>query len=430
MRIVQIIPGVAGSFYCENCLRDTSLVKALQKLGHDVLVIPMYLPIQADKDIAVDSSPVFFGGINVYLQQKYSLFRKTPRWIDRLFDSQKLLRWLGRKARMTSARELGEMTVSMLRGEQGRQVKELNRFIDWLDSRENKPDIVCLSNALLAGLARRIKEVLGVPVLCLLQDEDGFLDGLGSPYSEQAWEILSQRLSDVDAFIAVSKYYAGVMQQRLKIDAERINVVYMGISLGGYESVRAKPQLPAIGYLSKMCFDRGLDTLVEAFIKLKGNERLKKLKLRVAGGKTSGDEVFIQRIRQKLEHCGFIDDVEFLPDFDSKAKLEFFQKLSLLSVPEKKPVAYGLYVIEALAVGVPVVAPSIGALPELLEMTGGGILCEPHNTDALAKAIQKLLLEPDYAQKLGKKGRETIFEKFNIEKTAEQMMRIYKEVVR
>ena len=430
MRIVHIIPGVAGSFYCENCLRDTTIAEALKKLGHDVLVVPVYLPIKTDENFTVDSSPVFFGGINVYLQQKYSLFRKTPRWLDRLLDSQKLLGWLGRKARMTSARALGEMTVSMLRAEQGRQLKELNRFIEWLSSQENRPDVVCLSNALLAGLAGCIKEALDVPVLCLLQDEDSFLDGLGSPFSEQAWEILSRRLGDVDAFIAVSKYYANIIQHRLKLNKEQIHIVYMGISLDGYESFKAVPQSLAIGYLSRMCFDRGLDTLVEAFIKLKGKERLKDLKLRIAGGRTSNDDVFIRCLRQKLEGFGFINDVDFMPEFGRDAKLDFFRTLSLLSVPEKHPVAYGLYIIEAMAAGVPIVAPSIGALPELLEMTGGGILCEPNNPSDLAAAMERLLLDPDYAEQLGKKGRGAVFEKFNVEQTAEEIVRICKEIVR
>lgn len=430
MRIVQIIPGVAGSFYCENCLRDTSLITALQKLGHDVLMVPMYLPVQAGGDTSINSTGVFFGGINVYLQQKYSFFRKTPRWFDRLFDSRKLLRWLGSKARMTSAKALGEMTVSMLRAEEGRQVKELNRLVGWLALQENRPDVVCLSNVLLAGLARRIKEVLNVPVLCLLQDEDGFLDGLGSPYAEQAWKILAERLSDVDAYIAVSKYYAGIMQQRLKFKEGQIHILYPGILLDGYESLPGWPELPAIGYLSRMCFDRGLDTLVEAFIMLKGNDKLRNLKLRIAGGRTSNDGVFIRCLRQKLEGLGFINDVEFWPDFDRDAKLGFFQTLSLLSVPEKHPVAYGLYVIESLAAGVPVVAPRSGAFPELLEMTGGGVLFEPSNVNDLAVAMERLLLEPDYARRLGEKGQKAVFEEFDVEKTAEQIIRICKEIMR
>jgi glycosyltransferase involved in cell wall biosynthesis len=316
----------------------------------------------------------------------------------------------------------------MLRAEQGRQKKELDRLVEWLDTQDNKPDVVCLSNILLAGLARRIKERLGVPVVCLLQDEDGFLDGLASPYSQQAWQVLGERAGDVNAFIAVSKYYAGVMQQRLGLGAECIHVAYVGISLDGYQLREAGPKVPVIGYLSRMCSDKGLDTLVDAFVSLKKNEKLKSARLRIAGGQRGDDEAFLNQIRQRLSSYGLIDDVEFLADFGRDTKADFLQSLSVLSVPEKRPVAYGLYVIEALAASVPVVEPASGAFPELLEMTGGGVLCEPNNAAALAKAMEPLLLDPNYARQLGKQGREVVFEKFNIEQTGEEMVRIYEGV--
>ena len=425
MRIVQITPSAGDSYYCENCLRDVALVKAMRKLGHDVLMVPMYLPVQVDKNEAVNDTPIFFGGINVYLQQKSAFFRRTPRWFDRLLDSPKLLRWAGRKAGVTSAKNLGQMTISMLRGEKGRQIKELNRLVEWLDTQDNKPDVICLSNILLTGLAGGIKERLGVPVVCLLQDEDGFLDGLSSPYSEQAWQILAERASDINAFIAVSKYYAEVMRRRLGLALERVYVVYMGISLDGYESKQTRPKIPTVGYLSRMCSDKGLDTLVDAFVHLKKNEKLRNARLRITGGKSVDDETFLNQIRRRLSSHNLIDDVELLPDFDYNSKIAFLRTLSVLSVPEKQPVAYGLYVLEALAVGVPVVQPASGVFPELLEMTGGGVLCEPNNAKALAAAMEPLLLEPDYARQLGKRGKDAVFKKCNIEQTAEEMVRIY-----
>lgn len=429
MRIVQITPGSGDSFYCENCLRDAALVKAMRDLGHDVLMIPLYLPLQIDKSEHVSNAPIFFGGINVYLQQRSAFFRKTPRWIDRLFDWPILLRWVGRKSEMTSAKDLAETTISMLRGEQGQQIKELDRLIKWLSIQDNKPDIVCLSNILLAGLARSIKKRIDVPVVCLLQDEDRFLDGLSPPYSEQAWEILVDRASDIDVFISVSKYYADVMQQKLRLQADRLHVVYMGISLDGYELRECVPQIPTIGYLSRMCFEKGLDTLVDAFVILKRNEKLRNVRLRIAGGKTSDDEAFINQIRQQLTSYGLINDVEFLPDFDRVTKLAFLQTISVLTVPEKQPVAYGLYALEALAYGVPVVQPKSGVFPELLEMTGGGMLFEPNNATALAAALEPLLLDPDYAQRLARQGRNVVFEKFNIKQTAEEMVRIYEDTL-
>jgi glycosyltransferase involved in cell wall biosynthesis len=428
MRIIQITPSAGDSFYCENCLRDAALAKAIMKLGHECLTIPLYLPLPGGQSGSAGISPIFFGGLNVYLQQKFAFFRKTPRWLDSLFDSPRLLRWLGRMAGMTSARDLGETTISMLRGEEGRQIKELHRLIDWLDTHENRPDIICLSNILLIGLAKSIKQRLGTPVACLLQDEDEFLDGLTSPYSKQAWQILAERMSDIDAFIGVSKYYTETMQQRLRLDPDRTFVVYTGISLDEYEYHTDRQEVPTIGYLSRMCPEKGLDTLVDAFLKIKKNEKLRNAKLRIAGGKRSDDEAFLDKIRQKLDSHGVIDDVEFLPDFDRKARIAFLKSLSVLSVPEKKPVAYGLYVLEALATSVPVVQPASGVFPELLEITGGGLLFEPNNVKSLADALGSLLLDPAKTRRLAEQGRAAVCEKFNIDQTAKQIVRIYGQI--
>jgi glycosyltransferase involved in cell wall biosynthesis len=430
MRIVQICPGSGDNFYCENCLRDAALVKAVRTLGHDVIMVPLYLPLQADKVEPVSNAPLFFGGVNVYLQQKLSLFRKTPRWIDRWFDSRRLLEWAGRKAGMTNARDLGETTISMLRGEDGRQGKELDRFVDWLVTEPQKPDIVCLSNVLLVGMVRRIKERLGAPVVCLLQDEDGFLDGLSSPYAEEAWAVVCERAHDIDAFLAVSRYYGDTMQVRLKTDAVRMHVVRMGVELRAYRPDDTGPATPTIGFLSRMCPERGLERLVDAFLLLKKNPKLRSAKLRISGGRSGADEPFIGRLQGKLRAAGVLTDVEFLGAFDRDAKLEFLRGLSVLSVPEVQPVAYGLYVLEALAMGVPVVEPAIGCFPETIEATGGGILYEPNTAERLAQALEPLLLDPQAARTLGAEGRAGMLKAFDIADTAREMIRVYESVIR
>jgi len=430
MRIVQITPGSGDNFYCENCLRDAALVKAMRRLGHDILMVPLYLPLQSDKTEPLSNAPIFFGGVNVYLQQKFALFRKTPRWIDKLFDSRRLLEWAGRKAGMTSARDLGETTISMLEGEDGRQVKELDRLVDWLEAEAQKPDLVCLSNILLGGLARRIKERLGVAVLCLLQDEDGFLDGLTSSHAEHAWEIVRRRARDVDGFLAVTDYFGRTMQERLAVDQARMHVVHMGIELNDYVPADAGPAEPTIGYLSRMCPQHGLDTLVEAFILLKNKPSLKSATLRISGGWYASDEPFIKQMQKKLSAAGVLGDVEFLDTFDREAKLAFLQSLTVLSVPEPQSVAYGLYVLEALAMGVPVVEPAIGSFPETIEMTGGGVLYEPNTAEKLAESLVSLLSDPQAAGRLGAEGRAGVCKEFDIEQTARDMVGVCERLAR
>jgi glycosyltransferase involved in cell wall biosynthesis len=429
VKIVKLIPGAGNTFYCENCLRDSGRVKALQKLGHDVIVVPLYLPLMTDEPNAPCPSnvPIFFGGINVYLQQKSALFRKTPRWLDRIFDSKKLLKWAAGKAGMVRYEELGETTLSMLRGEEGRQSKELERLVGWLAS-EEPPDVVHFSNALLLGMARRIKEELRVPLVCSLQDEDILLDALLEQHRQLAWDTLSQRAAEVEAFIAVSNYYKDFMCERLEIPADRVHVIYNGIELDGYQPADSPPNPPVIGYLERQCRDKGLHTLVEAFIILKKNERVPHLKLRIAGGKTADDEPFVQEMRQRLIEEGFSDDAEFLGKLNRNERLDFLRTISVMSVPAEHQEAFGIYIIEALASGVPVVQPRHGAFPELLEIARGGLLCEPNDANSLATAIEKLLLNPQQARELGSQGRKTVFANFSMEQMAHEILRVMEKV--
>jgi len=428
MRIVYVTPGSGDSFYCENCLRDDAAVKAMRKAGHDVTMVPLYLPPLVNEPQAERGQEMFFGGINVYLQQKFGLFRRTPRWIDRLFDSPRLLKRIAGMAGMTTARELGETTLSMLRGEQGRQVKELDRLVEWMAAND-RPDVVCLSNALLIGLARRIRQRLGATIVCLLQDEDSFLDGLPPEQREPAWRTLRERTADVDVFVAASRYYAEVMEERLAISPDRVRVVYNGIDPSDYRPAERPPTVPTIGFLSRFHPDKGLDLLVEAVILLKRHAHLRELKLRAAGGRTARDEAFLRQLRRRLAEAGVERDAEFLPNLNRTERAAFLPSLSVLSVPERRGEAFGLYLLEALACGVPVVLPDNGAASELIEATGGGLLCPPNDPSALTEALGKLLLDSDYARALGRKGREAMLEKFSVERTARMLLAVCAEAV-
>jgi len=425
MRIVQITPGSGDNFYCENCLRDLELVKALRAQGHDVLLVPLYLPLQIKQDEHVSNAPIFFGGVNVYLQQKLSLFRKTPRWIDRWFDTAGLLRWVAPKAGMTSARDLGETTCSMLCGEHGRQIKELDRLADWLAHQDNQPDVVCLSNILLAGLARTLKHRLRVPILCWLEDEEAFVDGLTEPYAGMAWDLIREAADRaMDGFLCVSRFYRDRMKSRLRTEETKMHVVPLGVDTERYHPALQPPAVPAIGFLSRLCRQRGLDTLVEAFVHLKQNDAFGSTQLHVAGGHNTGDEDFIRHIKIRLERAGILGDTRFTEDFTFAARHRFLEGVSVVCVPETEEAAHALYLLEAQVMGVPVAAPRIGALPELVEATGGGVLYEGHSPDNVASALAPLLRDPHQAAGLGEKGRQGVLRHFDIQNTAAQALAV------
>ena len=378
MNIVQLTPG-AGSMYCGNCFRDNALVSALRKLGHEAVMVPLYLPLTLDEADQSAETPIFFSGINVYLQQKSELFRQAPSWLRNLFASRPLLQWAAGKAAKTRAEDLGDLTLSMLRGEQGNQARDLDELIKWLSAAQAPPDIICLSNALLVGFARRIKAELGVPIVCTLQGEDTFLDSLPASHRADCWRTLAERAGDIAGFIAPSEHFAKLMSERLGLPSSRVHVVYNGIDLQGYSELSAsKPghsSAPILGYFARMCREKGLDQLVEAFIALRSRGRIKDLRLRLHIGGSCGpaDEPFIGSLRDRLEKQNLLADVEFHPNLDRGAKLDFLRRLSIFSVPALYGEAFGLYIIEAMAAGVPVVQPRTAAFPELVSATGGGM---------------------------------------------------------
>lgn len=430
MKIIQITPGSGDNFYCENCLRDQALVRALNSKGHDITMVPLYLPIKLDSPESRVDAPIFYGGINVYLQQKLGLFRKTPRWVDSMFDNRKLLSGVSKKAGMTSSKELGETTISMLRGEQGYQVKELDRLVEYLSGEISSPDVIVLSNVLLGGLAPSLRQRIQVPVICLLQDEEAFVDGLGEPYTGEAWRLLKNCSKEINAFISVSKTYAERIAPKLDLDDRKLHTVYMGIDLKEYHAAESPPAVPTIGFLSRMCRERGLDTLTDAFIRIRENPELKDCRLEISGGKNLADEPFISEIKQKLEAAGAADDVLFLPEFLGGGRKEWLKSLSVMCVPEKEEAAYGLFALEAKAAGVPVVVPKTGIFPEMMELTGGGILVEYNSPVFFAEVLTGLLLDPQSAHELGKRGRTGIEEHFDIEKTSDNLIRVFDRIIR
>ncbi len=434
MNLLQLSPG-AGAMFCGNCLRDNALVAALRAQGHQVLMVPLYLPVTLDETDQSAGMPIFFGGVNVYLEQKSAFFRAAPRWLHDLLSSRRLLDWAAGRAARTRASSVGELTQSMLRGELGNQVRELDQLIAWLKT-QPRPDRIFLSNALLLGMARRLRADLGVPVICMLQGEHSLLDALPETEREQCWQIMSQRAAEVDLLVAPSRYFADVMQRRLGVPPDRMRVVYNGINLSGYSPnspARSDPlpavrenlapsrasHPPVLGFFARMCPEKGLDTLIEAYIRIRQRGRMPGLKLRVGGNCGPMDEEFVKPLRRRLEAAGLRQDAEFCPNLDRAAKVEFLRSLSVFSVPALYGEAFGLYVLEALAAGVPLVQPRSGAFPELIEATGGGILCAPGDAQALADGIEGLLLEPSRARALAERGQRVVFEEF----TAETMAR-------
>lgn len=423
MKVVFLAAG-AGGMYCGSCLRDNRVAATLLEQGRDVMLIPLYTPIRTD-EVDVSQRRVFYGGINVYLEQKSALFRRLPRWAVRWLDAPGLLRRAMRLAGNTSPEGLGALTVSVLRGEDGAQRKELDQLIDALG--DYNPDVVILPNLMFAGMARRLKSQLSAKVLCTLSGEDIFIDRLPNPFREGAMELIRAYGQDVDGFVAVTDYFAQHATNHFGLPSDRVHVVPMGVRV---DDAGEPAMLPigsfTIGYLARVCEEKGLDRLCDALIALRRAGR--DCRVRAAGYLAPADRSYLDRIRTKVELAGIGDAFEYVGEVDRPGKSAFLRSLHVLSVPTVYHEAKGLYVLEAMACGVPVVQPDHGSFPEIVRATGGGLLYDPSQPDALAEGIAQLMDDEDRRTRLARDGRVAVSASFTdsimAEKTWELCCRV------
>ncbi len=423
MRIAFITAGAAGMF-CGSCLRDNALVGALNRLGHDALLIPTYTPIRTD-DEDLSQKRVFFGGINVYLQQKSRLFRHTPWLADRLLDFPRLLRWVSRFAARTPYSVLGDLTVSMLKGGDGFQRKEVAKLVDYLKT-EVKPEVVLLTNALLSGIVPTLADALNVPIFVTLQGDDVFLDALPERDRKACCELIARNLERCAGTIATSRFYADLMRGYLGLTGAPTRVIPPGINLkghGGAAEYRAEPPY-RIGYFARIAPEKGFHNFVDAYLHYRALPGAPATKLCASGWLGENHRPYFDEQLAKLRAAGFASDFEYVESKDHAAKVRFLRSLDVLSVPTVFLEPKGLYVLEAWANGVPVVQPAHGSFPELIEATGGGVLVPPNDADALARGWKELLVDPAKRKELGERGRLAVWESFTAERMAEATVRL------
>ena len=426
MKVLYLTAGAAG-MYCGSCLLDNALATELMARGHDVILQPLYTPTLTDER-NVSQSRVFFGGISVYLEQHIPFFRRTPWFLDRLWDSGRVIQLFAGRGISPNPEDLGALTVSMLKGEDGHQRKELDKLMHWL-KRESPPDLVHFQNSLLIGLAKPIRRMLNRPICITLQGEDYFLERLADNCRTEALELMRAGVSSVDAFVVYSDFYASLMSDLLQIPRSKMHVVPMGVNLSAFEPRRERNEGPhRVGYFARVAPEKGLHLLCEAYRVLRQELQLPSMQLEVAGYLAREHQGYLRQIEKGMTSWGLQDELRYHGVLDRARKVQFLQQLDVFSVPVVFDDPKGLPVLEAMACGVPVVQPRRGGFPEIQARTGGGILFEPGDVQGLASAIRSVLLDEELARSLKRNGLEGVRRHYSVARMADSTMTLYESL--
>jgi glycosyltransferase involved in cell wall biosynthesis len=406
MKIVHITAG-AGGRICGSCLHDNALVRALRARGGDAILVPAYVPTTTDEENIAERK-VVMGGVNVWLQQNVPLFRHTPAFVDRPLDSRGLLDWLSSRTGGARAADLGPLTVSSLEGELGHQRKEVVKLAAWLAS-DVRPDVVHLSNVLLLGLARTIRAATGAAIVCSFSGEDVFIDAISEPHRSRLGDLLRERAADVDRFVAFNRFNAEFMGGRLAVPPERVAVIPHGVDLAAFPAEppdlaarrRVRGSRLVVGFVARGCPEKGLDQLVRALPLVVARHDVEVI---AAGATIDTEREYLATCQKLALDLGVADRFRWLGQIDRAAKLDLLASIDVFALPTPRAEAKGLSAIEALAAGVPVVASSHGAFPELLAGEQAGLLHAPGDPADLARAITAVLDDDTLASRLGRHG--------------------------
>jgi glycosyltransferase involved in cell wall biosynthesis len=429
MKIVYLITGSGGSFYCANCYRDMLYFRAIRKVpGTIANAIPLYLPpdSETNRENLFDKH-VFFGAISLYLREKVKVFRNMPLFLEKFFDCGPFLKLAAHMAGTTRPEGLEDLTLNMIEGDNTFRPSEMNRLVSYL-IKEGKPDIIHLSNALILGLARQLKKRLDVKIVCSLLNEDDWIDEMAESYRIRAWKMIAAESEYIDSFLTPSEYYKDHFISKTGVKGDNIYVVPLGFDPPEYVKAKDNVKSPAIGFFNRISYHNGFDKLIDAFIKLKTDNLIPDLTLNVCGGYTGDDKPFITTQIKKIREKGLQKSIRIYPEFSGEKKTEFFNDVDVISVPVRKYDGYGLYILEANGAGIPVVQPATGAFPEIIGMTGGGIIYSPDTVDELAESLFRMLTDRELRNKTGKTGNDNVRSLLSLDNMSAGLSKVYNKL--
>jgi len=416
MKIVFITPGSGDTFYCGNCLRDNLYAQSLRRAGHDVTILPLYLPIEGAN--AGEKKPIFFAAAAHYVSCTVAGQRPLPKWLKKLLSAKPVMSLASSMSGTTSPVGLEKMTLSMIYGNDKAFLSEASALVNWIEQ-HGKPDVIHIATSMLTGIARVIKERINTPIVCSLKDEEVWLDKMRAQFIDVAWKGIADNIPFVDRFVTISSYYKGYIQARIP-ELTEVEVIYPG--LVAPQKQVAPPAQPTIGFLSRFNRENGADILCKAFVMLKQRNTIPHLKLKMGGGYTHEDSRFVKEIRRILKP--YRHDVELMEHYDVAQPEHFMEQISVLSVPLQFDEGIGLYVCQAYAAGRPTVMPATGSFPEIVG--NGGLLYQPNDPQRLADSLEKILTDNALYETCRENALALAAQRFGDKKSAQALEQLYR----
>jgi glycosyltransferase involved in cell wall biosynthesis len=218
------------------------------------------------------------------------------------------------------------------------------------------------------------------------------------------------------------------MSDFLAIPAARIAVVPLGIPMNGYERRQEARDEFRVGYFARVAPEKGLHVLAEAYIRLRRRTGRAPIRLEAAGHLASTNAAYLDGVRRTLDRAGLSGEFAYRGELDRAGKLAFLRDLDVLSVPATYDEPKGMFLLEAMASGVPVVQPRRGGFTEIVEQTGGGLLVAPDDPEALAEGIYALWNDRGQARALGERAYHGVRAHYTIAQSADRLLDVYRSI--
>jgi len=293
----------------------------------------------------------------------------------------------------------------------------------WKVGRLHKPALIHLNNHLNSQLSGMLlARTLGIP--CVSHQRD---------YESRSW--VTRWLGGcVDHHIAISD---SVKQNLIGIgiDPAKISVVRDAVDIEAWNPDRKHGNLRGafgvingerlIGMFGRVVRWKGQHVFVRAMQEVcKVSQDVRGF---IVGDESDGDSAYMEEVVQQLQRLE-LDSRIFMTGYRDDVR-GLMSMMDIVVHASVRPEPFGMVIIEAMAMGKPVVATEGGGPSEIITHGKSGILVPRGDSESLASAIRVLLENPTYAKELGEAGRRVVVERFTSSQQAQEIMQIYRSLL-